>query len=160
MLAIGMIGDRRLGATRLRQALAELLATEHIGVVSRSDGDAHGMLPPDEALVLDANRKVGDSGAHDDILIIALLRLLQRYAPLFCRVGPREGDPDIYGCWVDQPALDDAVRAGTVLKVAELRAVPRSHAHAYVLVAEADGKMSFHIRSVEGAKLAQVWRSG
>jgi hypothetical protein len=159
MLHIGVIGDRRTGTTRLRQTLAEALASEHIQIVSRGEGEALDTVPPDEALVLEACRKLGDRAEHDELLITALTRLLQRYAPLFCRVGPRAEEPAAFGCWVDRPALDQAVAGGAVLRVNELRAVPRADAHAYVLVQEAGGKMSFHVRGVEGAKLIQVWRS-
>jgi len=117
--------------------------------------------PEDEVFVLEACRKLGERTEHDELMIRALVRLLQRYAPTFTRVGARPGydDGEEFGCWVDDPACADAVRSGTLLRVASLDQVPRNDAHPYVLVA-GPGRVELHVRSGGQNRLVKAWGSG
>lgn len=160
MLKLGRIGDRANGGASLRSALAVALAGEHIAAASSVD--VMSATPPaDEVFILDACRKLGERTEHDQLMIMALVRLLQRYGPTFTRVGARagHGDHEEYGCWVDEEACADAVRTGTLLRVASLDQVPRNDAHPYVLMAGA-GRVELHVRSGGLNRLVKVWNSG
>ena len=135
---------------------ATMLASDLIPTFASALDDFKPLTREHRALVREANRLDDFDGEDSDGILESLFDALDSYAPDYCYFGAHQGDGADYGFWPSWGSIDDDIRTGEILKVADLSEVPRDYVGT-IAHANDHGNVTLYAKRGKRGKLHELW---